>query len=1195
MTQQTILGVLATILLVVTLVFLGRIGGGVSAQGNPTPSPDLEEALELARNFSGSNADWTPVIQEFDGIAMVLVPAGCFMMGSTDEQIEASFQLCETRFGEECKRSWFEDEAPLHTVCFEEPFWIDRYEVTNAQFETFKGVAENSSFETDRDRPRERINWSEASNFCESRGGRLPTEAEWEYAARGSDGWLYPWGNDFAAEQVVRDAQTAHVGSKPGGASWVGALDLSGNVWEWVADWYGPYSVEPQKNPTGPLLGDLRVLRGGALSSLEYGMRSTMRAADDPNYGGNSAAGFRCARSMDATSALSAATAEPTPEPTLVDPETVSLPAGAHNADWTPVIQEFDGVEMVLVPAGSFEMGSTEDEIDYALELCQQAAASGAACERSWYTDEAPTSMQNFATPFWIDKYEVSRAQYQQCVDAGKCDAVPASDYSTEPNQPINLMNWFLAQAYCEWRGARLPTEAEWEYAARGPDRLWFPWGNEFADTLANHCDRNCGESDSGSGYSYVNEENDDGYAITAPADSYPGGASWVGALNMSGNVWEWTYSLYQDYPYDIGDGREQDTGDRTNVARVLRGGSFDVTTVYLRAANRDWLIPVPGPSRRSVGFRCARSMDTTSALPAVTAEPTPEPTPVEPETAALSAGAHNTDWTPVIQEFDGVEMVLVPAGCFMMGSTEDEIAALIEQEDSEWAAWYWSESPQHRVCFEASFWMGRTEVTNAQYRRCVEAGGCTPPDPRYYDDPQYADHPVVSIFWREANAYAAWLGETTGADVRLLTEAQWEYAARGPDGVTYPWGNDAPTCELANISVNGERCASATSPVTRYPAGMSWVGALNMSGNVWEWIADWYGEYPADQQVNPDGPAYGTRRMLRGGGWFSSESSARTATRNADDPLYWNAVGFRIMVVGSLNVDASLPAIPPAPMPTPTPVSPEQVFLPDGSQNTDWTPVIQEFDGVEMVLVPAGCFQMGSTDEQIEAAFQQCEAEYGTGNCDRGWYEAERPAHEVCLDAYWIDRTEVSNGQFEAFNGQAANPSRWTEAERPREKITWREARDFCESRGARLPTEAEWEYAARGPEGWMYPWGNEWDGARLNYCDVNCDYNWRDSNVNDGYAETAPVGSYPGGASWVGALDLSGNVREFVSSLYQSYPYDAADGRESNTDISKARVMRGGSWYDANYDYFRASYRNWNLPYNWFHFDGFRCVRSW
>ncbi len=247
---------------------------------SPTATPTLSP-LEIARTPVTQNADWQPEVQVFDGVEMVLVPAGCFLMGSDASEAGG-------------------DEQPVHEVCFEEPYWIDRTEVTNGQFEQFGGVAARQSNWTDADRPREVITWTEAADFCELRGARLPTEAEWEYAARGPDALIYPWGDEFVSENVVWDetsgGQMAAVGSRPGGVSWVGAYDLSGNMWEWVADWYGTYPSERQVNPTGPEISAYRVLRGGSWSDRYPGsLRAAYRYRDYPVFR-YSYFGFRCVR-----------------------------------------------------------------------------------------------------------------------------------------------------------------------------------------------------------------------------------------------------------------------------------------------------------------------------------------------------------------------------------------------------------------------------------------------------------------------------------------------------------------------------------------------------------------------------------------------------------------------------------------------------------------------------------------------------------------------------------------------------------------------------------------------------------------------------------------------------------------------------------------------------------------------------------
>lgn len=249
--------------------------------------------------------------------------------------------------------------------------------------------------------------------------------------------------------------------------------------------------------------------------------------------------------------------------------------------------------------------------------------------------------------------------------------------------------------------------------------------------------------------------------------------------------------------------------------------------------------------------------------------------------------------------------------------------------------------------------------------------------------------------------------------------------------------------------------------------------------------------------------------------------------------------------------------------IPSPEPATP----VPTVTSNDDWTPIVQEFNGVEMVLVPRGCFMMGSED----------------GDSD------EEPVHEVCFEElFWIDRYEVSNGQFEQFGGVAGRSSTWTDDNLPREDITWFEARDFCELRDARLPTEAEWEYAARGVDGLVYPWGNTYYDTLVN-----------DSSENgeDTYGNTAPVTAFANSVSWVGAHQMSGNVLEWVNTIYDStefpYPYVTDDGREDINRTDVQRVLRGGSWYYQD-RFILTAYRYLNTPDNAFNTVGLRCARN-
>jgi len=224
----------------------------------------------------------------------------------------------------------------------------------------------------------------------------------------------------------------------------------------------------------------------------------------------------------------------------------------------------------------------------------------------------------------------------------------------------------------------------------------------------------------------------------------------------------------------------------------------------------------------------------------------------------------------------DDSTLVLIPGGEFMMGSDEFSV-----------------ERPPHLVKVDP-FWIGQTAVTNAMYGRFQAETGHRARD--FENDALYnaADQPAVGVDYDDAAAYCRWAGG------RLPTEAEWEFAARGTDGRTYPWGNAAPDRKQAVYGLvygKGGRAAPAGST----PGDVSPFGVLDMAGNVLEWCADWYAPYPADSAgplENPGGPPQGNRRIMRGGCWTYQAQSLRVTERLLTVPHQkLSYAGFRMVV----------------------------------------------------------------------------------------------------------------------------------------------------------------------------------------------------------------------------------------------------------------------------------------------------------
>jgi serine/threonine protein kinase len=311
---------------------------------------------------------------------------------------------------------------------------------------------------------------------------------------------------------------------------------------------------------------------------------------------------------------------------------------------------------------------------------------------------------------------------------------------------------------------------------------------------------------------------------------------------------------------------------------RILLGGGLLVVLVSvllfalfqnaqrnnLSTINASPMLPVVNENITSTA-NAIQGNPTEPASPAITDQIQNNVTKMEVQSSFINPG--RTEINPI----DNAVTVYVPEGEFLMGSDDMDAAA--------------DQKPAHEVYLDA-FWLYQTEVTNQEYRMCIEAGSCSGSLDRFIED----TYPAVFINWDQAKNYCEWAGG------RLPTEAEWEKAARGTDMRKYPWGDQSPNCDLANF----QGCLSAASEVGRYTAGASPFGALDLAGNVWEWVSDWVDEnyYSKSPMRNPPGPNDGTFKIVRGGSWTFEDEGLVTSSRYWIYPdLSSSDIGFRCVI----------------------------------------------------------------------------------------------------------------------------------------------------------------------------------------------------------------------------------------------------------------------------------------------------------
>ena len=522
---------------------------------------------------------------------MVVIPAGAFTMGGPAADSKSS-----------------QVERPLHRVTFARPFAIGKHTVTFAEYDAC--VAADGCERRPQDerwgrgrQPVVDISWNEAVGYVAwlarktGKSYRLPSEAEWEYAARAGTTTRYPWGDAVGRNRANCDGcgsrwdddRPAPVGSFAPNS--FGLYDMHGNVRQWLADcWHDDYKGAPADGAPWLIGGDCsyRVIRGGSFEDDADFIRSSWRTGSRPGSAHRSH-GFRLVRTFDEVGQRTeedAAKRRASEEAVMKVEEDLKRRAEeAARKRAAPVApgRVFrdcpDCPEMAEIPAGSFLMGVVPRD-------------------RPSYETVHLHHPVTIATPFALGKYTVTFAEYDACVDAGGCSHRPSDIGWGRGRQPVIRVSWKDAKAYAAWlskktgKSYRLPSETEWEYAARAGTTTRYPWGDQIGKGNANG-----GGFDSSAPWG----------GRPAPVGSFPPNA--LGLHDMHGNVDQWLedcfHGNYQGAPTD---GAAWLTGSDCGH-RVIRGGNWNSNFTALSSAARSQHV-VEFRNADTIGFRVARGLD---------------------------------------------------------------------------------------------------------------------------------------------------------------------------------------------------------------------------------------------------------------------------------------------------------------------------------------------------------------------------------------------------------------------------------------------------------------------------------------------------------------------------------------------------------------------------------------------------------
>ena len=494
-------------------------------------------------------------------------------------------------------------------------------------------------------------------------------------------------------------------------------------------------------------------------------------------------------------------------------------------------------LDLVSIPAGSFTMGDASYKSAHKVTITK---------------------------PFHLGKYEVTQEQWK---------AVMGDNPSRfkSPRNPVESVSWDDCQQFLIKLNAKaggqggkfvLPTEAQWEYACRAGSTGKFCFGDDEA---------RLGD------YAWCSSSSDD--KPHSVGEKKPNA---FGLYDMHGNVWEWCQDWYGKYDVKAVD---DPIGPTTGSGHVIRGGGWDIYAGDCRSADRGAF--TPGYRFRDLGFRVSRvPVDTVAETSPPDSAVSLKVQPISPGTTVQATDRNavlpdqskkpsepSKELTVDLDKGVTLELVLIPAGEFLMGSSESD-------RDAD------REKPQHKVRITKPFYLGKYLVTQEQWKAVMGD------NPSEFKGPK---NPVEQVRWDDCQKFLLKLNAKTGGQggkFVLPTEAQWEYACREGSTGKFCFGDDEK--QLGEYAWYRYNSGDKTHGVGEKKPN-AW-GLYDMHGNVWEWCADWYGAYGAEAADDPSGPTTGPYRVSRGGSWFDVGRFCQSAFRNYFGPGFrYNFLGLRV------------------------------------------------------------------------------------------------------------------------------------------------------------------------------------------------------------------------------------------------------------------------------------------------------------